>query len=275
MAKQKQTALEPVIFNTSDVRTQTVNDEIWFNLKDVCKTVGYANYQNALRLIEEDDQQKLLVIDAKGRRQNTYHISEAGLYQFLGASNVPKARPFKRWVSKEVIPSIRKSGAYSVAPTPAYKLVNGIPEWTDMFLQEVAGKLVESLRVQVAQQAEIKQLQQAQADLVQVAVDELLARQQAVEANKPRLHDLVRAIVAQAKSLPKDDPEACYYSTYANTWRTVHRHAQPPVSALKGYTSVSQIEHAVLGAESILIRMGGKVVTDPVEQLKIEFAKTA
>jgi len=79
----------------------------------------------------------------------------------------------------------------------------------------------------------------------------------ALNAKKTELHDLVIAIVNAAKALPGDDPEAQYYSKYANAWNVVHRYARPQVSRKDDYTSIEQIQHAIDGAKLILARLGG------------------
>lgn len=89
-----------------------INGEPMWVITDVCRAIDYTNYQNALRLIDEDDQQKLLVTDSMGRKVMQWVCNEPGLYTFLLRSNVPKAKPFKKWVTTEVLPSIRKTGGY-------------------------------------------------------------------------------------------------------------------------------------------------------------------
>ena len=104
------------IFNHPDfgeVRTVTINDEPWFVGKDVAQVLGYAKPENALAThVDADDSLKQGITDSLGRIQNTTLINESGLYSLILSSKLPGAKEFKRWVTSEVLPSIRKHGAY-------------------------------------------------------------------------------------------------------------------------------------------------------------------
>lgn len=98
--------------------------EPWFYAKDVCGILGYANPRKAVAdHVDPDDVTKRDAIDDMGRTQQTNHVNESGLYALILGSHLPKARAFKRWVTYEVLPSIRKSGFYaapgSLAALPA------------------------------------------------------------------------------------------------------------------------------------------------------------
>lgn len=100
-------------FNSSEIRTLIVNDEPWFVASDVCRILGFGNPRQALSShVDEDDVQKLDTIDNLGRTQQKNVINESGLYALIFGSKLPTAKEFKRWITSEVIPSIRKHGAY-------------------------------------------------------------------------------------------------------------------------------------------------------------------
>ncbi|SMF96168.1 BRO family, N-terminal domain [Methylomagnum ishizawai] len=84
----------------------------WFVLADVCKAVDYSNPSDAQKLIDVDDLEKFEVIDSLSRVQTAWCCTEPGLYQFLGSSQVEKAKPFRKWVFGEVLPAIRRQGFY-------------------------------------------------------------------------------------------------------------------------------------------------------------------
>ena len=97
------------------VRTMEINGEPYFVGKDVAIILGYAKPENALTThVDGDDTLKQGVTDNLGRSQNTTLINESGLYSLILSSKLPKAKEFKRWVTSEVLPSIRKHGAYAV-----------------------------------------------------------------------------------------------------------------------------------------------------------------
>ena len=97
------------------VRVVEVNGDPWFVGKDVATILGYAKPLNALAThIDEDDSLKQGLIDSVGRMQETILINESGLYSLILSSRLPTAKQFKRWVTAEVLPSIRKHGMYAV-----------------------------------------------------------------------------------------------------------------------------------------------------------------
>lgn len=96
------------------IRTIAIEGEPWFVGKDVAERLGYAKPLNALAMhVDEDDSLKQGLIDSMGRVQETIIINESGLYSLVLSSKLPRARAFKRWVTSEVIPSIRKRGVYA------------------------------------------------------------------------------------------------------------------------------------------------------------------
>lgn len=111
---------ELTVFENKDfgqIRTVLRQGEPWFVAADVCKVLGHTNPTVALQMLDEDEKakQSLGQVSVNGVMQNRESniVSEAGLYQLVIRSNVPGAKSFKRWITHEVIPSIRKTGSYS------------------------------------------------------------------------------------------------------------------------------------------------------------------
>lgn len=101
------------------VRTMEINGEPYFVAKDVAEILGYAKPENALTThVDKDDTLKQGVTDSLGRTQNTTLINESGLYSLIFSSKILKAKQFKRWVTHEVLPSIRQTGSYSTLQAP-------------------------------------------------------------------------------------------------------------------------------------------------------------
>lgn len=97
------------------VRTLVINNEPWFVGKDVAEVLGYAKARNAIaQHVDEDDALKQGITDSLGRRQETTFINESGLYSLVLSSKLPSAKKFKRWVTSEVLPTLRKTGQYQV-----------------------------------------------------------------------------------------------------------------------------------------------------------------
>lgn len=99
------------IFNSEEfgeIRTVTIDNEPWFVAKDVCEALKHTNPTMAMQMLEEDERTKLSL----GRAGETNVINESGLYTLIIKSNLPNAKKFRKWVTSEVLPSIRKNGGY-------------------------------------------------------------------------------------------------------------------------------------------------------------------
>ncbi len=116
------------IFSSAEfgtVRTLTIDKEPYFVRKDVATILGYAKPLNAIAIhVDEDDSLKQGLTDSMGRIQETIVINESGLYSLILSSKLPTAKKFKRWVTAEVLPSIRKHGAYMTPDTLEKALYN-------------------------------------------------------------------------------------------------------------------------------------------------------
>lgn len=96
-----------------ELRTVEIDGEPWFVGKDVAAALGYIKERNALdKHVDKDDALKRGVTDSMGRTQQMTIINESGLYSLILSSKLPSAKDFKHWVTSEVLPSIRKNGAY-------------------------------------------------------------------------------------------------------------------------------------------------------------------
>lgn len=97
------------------LRTTMINGEIRFMGKDTAEILGYKNTRQALasHVDAEDKLDGVTIRDAIGREQNSVFINESGLYSLILSSKLPKAKQFKRWVTSEILPSIRKTGMYA------------------------------------------------------------------------------------------------------------------------------------------------------------------
>lgn len=93
------------------IRTLNIDGEPWFVASDVCKALGIANSRDAVARLDEDEKGVALT-DTLGGVQNLTTVNEPGLYTLVLSSRKPEAKAFKRWITHEVIPSIRKHGGY-------------------------------------------------------------------------------------------------------------------------------------------------------------------
>lgn len=99
-------------YNGNEVRTIQKDGEPWWVLKDVCTVLGIVDHKVAARRLEEDEVCQTPLTDSLGRMQEMTVINESGLYNVILRSDKPEAKPFRKWVTSEVLPSIRKNGGY-------------------------------------------------------------------------------------------------------------------------------------------------------------------
>ena len=100
------------LFNDQQVRTVVRDGEPWFVGKDVADILGYSDTAQAVRKHIDDEDKGVVEMTTPGGKQNMVVINESGLYSLILSSKLPTAKAFKRWVTSEVLPTIRKHGAY-------------------------------------------------------------------------------------------------------------------------------------------------------------------
>ena len=106
------------------VRTVEIDGEPYFVGKDVATILGYSNPRDAISKHVDDEDKGVAKCDTLGGRQEILFINESGLYSLILASKLPGAKEFKRWVTSEVVPSIRKTGAYMTQETLEAAILN-------------------------------------------------------------------------------------------------------------------------------------------------------
>ena len=94
------------------VRTVIVNGEPWFAAKDVAEILGYTETAKAVRTHVDEDDKGVSRMDTPGGKQNVTVINESGLYSLILSSKMPRAKEFKRWVTAEILPTLRRTGGY-------------------------------------------------------------------------------------------------------------------------------------------------------------------
>lgn len=104
-----------------DIRTVTIDEEVWFVGKDVAEALGYSNSSKAVSVHVGEEDRILKVLEADSQNGNvvktqTALINESGLYALIFGSKLESAKRFKHWVTSEVLPAIRKNGSYQLAP---------------------------------------------------------------------------------------------------------------------------------------------------------------
>jgi anti-repressor protein len=143
--------LQVFSYEGNEVRTIQRNGETWWVLKDVCGVLELSNARMIADRLDEDDVSLAYITDSMGRRQQTNIVNESGLYNVILRSDKPEAKKFKRWVTHEVLPQIRRHGAY-ITTSKLEEIINDPDSWI---------KLLTALKEE-RQEKERLQLQAAQ-----------------------------------------------------------------------------------------------------------------
>lgn len=144
------------VFNFEDsakIRTCTIGSTVWFVAKDICDVLGLTNITEALRNLEYDElTSEILKSGNQGREMRL--ISESGLYALVIRSNKPNARRFRKWITSEVLPSIRRTGKYEVAAEPEEESLIVAKAFSIIHRQLTESKaLIEKLEKQIKEDA--------------------------------------------------------------------------------------------------------------------------
>lgn len=155
----------PQIFEGSQIRHTTQDEEVWFVAKDICSFFGESNYRRAVSRLDEDEK-GVSQINTPGGMQEMTIVNESGLYALLFymqpekgnvdnkriKERLEKIKRFKRWVTHEVLPAIRKTGSYGVAD--ARQLVESAKEPLLRENESLKSKVIALLEEKIERQSE-------------------------------------------------------------------------------------------------------------------------
>lgn len=110
-------------YSGHQVRTVLIENEPYFVLNDICSALGISNPYNVAERIDQESLRKAEVLDGRGLQRETNVVDESGMYEVVIRSNGDVAKPFRRWITKEVLPSIRKTGGYGEMAPKGEKLL--------------------------------------------------------------------------------------------------------------------------------------------------------
>lgn len=176
---------EMLIFNNlefGEIRTVSIDGEPWLVGKDVALALGYENPARAIRSHVDEDDKGVTKLVTPGGSQDVIIINESGLYSLVLSSKLPGAKKFRRWVTSEVLPSIRRSGGY----------IHGQAEMSPEELMAsaliVAKKTIEQQKLRLSVLTVENQVMQPKADYFDALVDRNLLtnfRETAKQMNVP------------------------------------------------------------------------------------------
>lgn len=117
------------IFNNPEfgqVRTVVIDDEPWFVAADVCRALDIGNSRQAVTRLDDDEKNTVTLNDGIPGNPEKTVVNEPGLYSLVLGSRKPEAKAFRRWITHEVIPAIRKTGGYHVPQSPEEQMAQGL-----------------------------------------------------------------------------------------------------------------------------------------------------
>lgn len=196
------TAIQQFSFEDHEIRSQSVDGEPWFVGVDVCAALAIQNARRAISALTPDDVRSTYVIDAVGRQQETYIVNESGLYALIMRSRKPEAKRFQRWVTAEVLPTIRKTGGYSVEGRVSSNLDRAA---------EIVANIAQSLGTVAVRQEEVERR------VIAIEERQKQVDPQEIERRMVELHRLKEELVGGTAG--KDAPV-----TYPGFWRAVKEH---------------------------------------------------
>lgn len=194
-------ALELFRYESHEVRTVLVDGEPWFVAADVCAVLEIADPKSSVRLLD-DDEKGVHSVHTPGGEQRVSVINEPGLYSLILRSRKPEAKAFRRWVTHEVLPAIRRTGSYSAAPAiPDMSTPEGQLAVLDMVREQVQQRIAADQRAAVAERqvAELapaaeswETLATAHGDLLVADAAKVLSRDPNIKLGRDRLFTRLR-----------------------------------------------------------------------------------
>ncbi|MEB4814601.1 DNA-binding protein [Bacillus thuringiensis] len=170
------------VFNNEEfgqVRTVVQGEDVWFVAQDVCDVLGINKQRDAYSRLDEDERGAVLV-DTLGGQQNVNAINESGLYSLILRSRKPQAKAFKKWVTSEVLPSIRKHGAYMTPNT-----INALLQDPDLIIGLASQLKQEQQARQIAEQKNLMLTQQIAENASKITyLDQILQSQDTVTVSQ-------------------------------------------------------------------------------------------
>lgn len=186
--------LNSFMYESNQVRTVTVNGEPWFVAKDVCTILELGNVGQAISRLDSDERSDVILNDGRQDRLQTA-ISETGLYSLILGSRKPEAKQFKRWITHEVIPSIRKHGAYMTPETIEKTILN--PDFiinlaTELKKEQEKSSLLEQQIILDKPKVLFAESLQTSQDCILIANLAKLLKQNGIDTGEKRLYRWLR-----------------------------------------------------------------------------------
>lgn len=231
-------------FEGVDLYAVSIEGEPWFKVADVCRILDIGNPSMAAARLDDDE---VTLISVEGRPKTNF-VSEAGLFALILGSRKPEARAFKRWVTHEVLPSIRRTGAYVAPQTPAQRMAAAVLE---------AQRIIEARDAQVAEltpRAEAwDELASAEGDFSVADTAKMLARA-GVETGPQRLFEQLERLRWIFRG--RDGKWRAYASAVSEGYLTERPQSHEHPRTRERVIDVPQVRVTMRGADRLRVRLG-------------------
>lgn len=189
------TALEVFSHGDWSVRTEVRDGEPWFVAADVCRALGIANSRDAVTRLNGDGVGSTDIIDSLGRKQTATVVDEGALYELIFQSRRPEAAEFRRWVTRDVLPAIRRTGSYSVE-APQFEIPTNLADALQLAadLERERAALVIELEAAAPKVAAHKAFLDTTGDYSVREAAQILARDHGIQIGQSRLFEKLRDI---------------------------------------------------------------------------------
>lgn len=218
------------IFNNEEfgtVRTIQIDEEPWFVAKDLTDRLEYQNGSRDIERHVDEEDRRLVPLFIGNQNRNVTVVNESGLYALVLSSKMPKAKQFRRWITSEVIPQIRKTGSYSIEDKVPKTFSEALRLAAD--LQEEKERL-EIANKQLEEEKKINEPKVLFADSVVASEDSILVRelakllkQNGYETGEQRLYDQLRREGFICKYSTEPTQKAMALGLFERTVRTIQR----------------------------------------------------
>lgn len=206
------------------VRTMSVDGEPWFIGKDVAEVLGYTNPTKAMQDHVDDEDRTFNETLKLSRQSGAWLINESGLYSLILSSKLPNAKRFKHWVTSEVLPSIRKTGSYSIQPKPDSYMIDDPVERAKRWIEEYEERKALEQKIELDKpKVEFADHVSDTSDLIDIGTLAKLANDENIPIGRNKLFEWLRTnYILMSKGKHKNEP---YQKCIDNGWFVIKEYA--------------------------------------------------
>lgn len=239
-------------FNQVQVRTATINAEPWWVARDVCAILGLKNVSQATISLDDDEKTVITNDTPLGGYQEMLFVNESGLYSLILKSRRKEAKEFKRWITHEILPTIRKTGGYAIAPREPISEIDRLAQIVGVSYQRTEAQL-HDLNGKVAA-LENKTEKMNPLEVAKQAETQMVHRRMETSQHKRMIRShLVPTIVQAARK--QAGHHAAEWDNFQKVWSKLH--AAVGLNKFDDYMTVEVCQSAIAFLEGVLKSLGG------------------